>query len=284
MRLSRPSTEAPDLEEKPARKKRMRNRRLWVYGSLLAGVWAAYCWQPYEYDFIPRKAPSPNPPVDPDHEHLFAAGTRVLVVSAHPDDSEFYIGGLLSQLGKTAQIHQVICTDGDKGYYGPFTNADENRRVRHLEAQAAHRAWGGKGVEFLGHPDGRLRVTDELVNQLAEAMRRYQPDYVLAFDGDYPPRMSHQDHRRSGDATLLAAKKCGIPKWCLLFSTSAPNYAFDITDLWDRKKELMSNHKSQWTGEKFDRVTNMVASIAEEDGEKFGMSLAEGFRCLRIRP
>jgi LmbE family N-acetylglucosaminyl deacetylase len=271
-------------EEKQALRKKHRKRRLWVYGSLLAGLFAAYSWQPWEFDVVPRRLPNPNPPMNPDKEGLFAPGTKVLVITAHPDDSEFYIGGLLTKLGKTADIRQVICTDGDKGYYGPFTNADENRRVRRAEAREANRSWGGKGVEFLSHPDGRLRANDELIDQLAQTMRTFQPDYVLAFDGDFPPRFSHQDHRRAGDAALAAAKKSGVPKWCLLFSTIAPNFAFDITDLWDQKKLLLAVHKSQWTGERLERVSNMVAGFAEQDGEAFDMTLAEAFRCIRIRP
>jgi len=259
-------------------------RRAWVYGGLALGIYGAYLWQPWEYDFIPRTIPKPNPPVDPDRKRLFAKDTKILVVTAHPDDSEFYIGGALWQLRKTADIHQVICTDGDKAYYGIFTNADENRRIRKQEATAAHEAWGGKGIEFLGHPDGRLRANDELIDQLVAVMQRERPEYVLTFDGEFPPRLSHQDHRRAGDAALAAAKRSGIPKWCLLFSSIAPNFVVDIDGVWEDKKKLMANHRSQWTGEKFDRVTNLVASYAEEDGEKFGLGMGEGFRCVPIRP
>lgn len=275
----------PDSDEAKAQLKLKRmKRRAWVYGGLFIGFWGAYHWQPWEVDFIPRTIPNPNPKVDPDSKHLFAKGTKILVVTAHPDDSEFYIGGTLWQLRNSADMHQVICTDGDKAYYGIFTNADENRRVRKQEATAAHKAWGGKGLQFLGHPDGRLRVNDELIDQLVEVMKREQPEYVLTFDGDFPPRFSHQDHRRAGDAALLAAKKSGVPKWCLLFSTIAPNFVVDIEDVWDEKKTLLATHRSQWTGERFDRVTNMVASYAEEDGEKFDLGMGEGFRCVRIHP
>ncbi|AIE85317.1 LmbE family protein [Fimbriimonas ginsengisoli Gsoil 348] len=253
-----------------------------MYGGLLAGLFGAYSFQPYEFDFIPRKIPNPNPPVDPDKNRLFAPGTKILVITAHPDDSEFYIAGSLSQLGKTAEIQQVICTDGDKGYYGPFTDSAENRRVRRMEATQAHEAWHGKGITFLGHPDGRLRANDELVTQLVDAIEKFKPEYVLAFDGEYPPRFSHQDHRRSGDAALAACKRCGVPKWCLLFSTIAPNFAIDITDIWDQKVALLSIHKSQWA-QKMEGISGMVGALAEEDGTKFGLSLAEGYRCVKIR-
>jgi LmbE family N-acetylglucosaminyl deacetylase len=271
-------------EAKAALRAKRHKQRMWVYGGLLVGLYAAWVWQPYEYDFIPRRPPVPNPPVDPDKAILLAKGTKILVVTAHPDDSEFYIGGTLTQLGKTAEIHQIVCTDGDKSYYGPFSDPVENRIVRRKEAELAMQTWGGKEVLFLAHPDGRLRANDELVNQIADAIRRIKPDYVIAFDGAFPPRFSHQDHRRSGDAALAAAKLTGIPKWCLLFSTIAANFTVDITDDWDKKQALLAIHKSQFSGSHLQKVTNMVAGLAEEDGDKAGVTLGEGFRCVRIRP
>ncbi|HWA82929.1 MAG TPA: PIG-L family deacetylase, partial [Fimbriimonadaceae bacterium] len=122
-------------EELLLRKKRYRKRRIVVYGGLFVAAYVFWIWQPYEYQFFPRPIPKPNPPVDPDTKHLFSPGTKVLVVTAHPDDSAFFIGGFLTQLGRSgAEIHQTICTDGDKGYYWVFSQPSENRRERREEA------------------------------------------------------------------------------------------------------------------------------------------------------
>lgn len=270
-------------EAKRLLKLKRRKRRIWFYGGLATAAVAFYLWQPYAIDWIPRTAPSPNPPVDPGRARLFAPGTKILVVTAHPDDSEFYIGGSLLQLGKTAEIHQIVCTNGDKAYYGPFADSAENSRVRQIEAQKALEMWHGKEIEFFGLPDGRLVADEALVDRLVQEMERLRPDYVICFDNDYPPRMSHKDHRRTGEAALAAAKKCGVPKWCLLFSTIAPNFLLDITDLWDQKRELLAIHASQFHGEHLKRVENMVASLAEADGDHLGTALAEGFRVVKIR-
>jgi LmbE family N-acetylglucosaminyl deacetylase len=266
----------------PSVRRRHRNRRVAVYGTLIAALVGFWQWQPWEFDLIPRTPPNPNPRVDPDRARLFAPGTKILLVTAHPDDSEFYIGGVLTQLGKTAEIHQVICTDGDKGYY-PFEDHERNRRVRQAEARAAAEAWRGKGVTFLGYPDGRLRANEDAIRRMQREIERVRPEYVLAFDGEYPPRMSHQDHRRAGDIALEAARRSGIPKWALLFSSIAPNFVLDITDDWDRKRELLAIHKSQFHDERLERVTNMVASTAEQEGEIIGAALGEGFRCVRLK-
>jgi LmbE family N-acetylglucosaminyl deacetylase len=74
-----------------------------------------------------------------------------------------------------------------------------------------------------------------------------------------------------------------VGQWLMLFSTSAPNYVVDITDRWERKKELLAIHASQFSGERLEGVTNLVASRAEEDGDRIGVTHGEGFRCIPIR-
>src|SRR5471030_2111289 len=145
---------APTPEEIALRRKKLVRFRLWFYG-IFFGIIYGFLWiQPYEIDFIPRKLPTPNPMIDPDSKMLFARGTKVLVVTAHPDDSEFFAGGLLTKLDRSgAELHQVICTDGDKAYYLFFTDAENNRVVRRQEAAKAAAAWHAKSLELLGYPD-----------------------------------------------------------------------------------------------------------------------------------
>src|ERR1700753_350344 len=114
-----------------ANKRRSRRAGLLALG-LVGGMAAFYAYQPQRVDFFPTPAPSPKPRVDPDSAQLFRKGTRVAVVSAHPDDTEFFIGGTLTKLHEAGvKILIIVCTDGDKGYYPSFmTDADENRRVR----------------------------------------------------------------------------------------------------------------------------------------------------------
>ena len=73
----------------------------------------------------------------------------------------------------------MICTDGDKGYYWIFTNAERNRRVRQAEARAAAAAWNAKSVEFLGYPDRFLHANDEVVGRIEEAINKYRPEFIL---------------------------------------------------------------------------------------------------------
>ncbi|MBV6457993.1 MAG: hypothetical protein HONBIEJF_01114 [Fimbriimonadaceae bacterium] len=269
---------------KVARKKRNRKRRLFFYGGLLLAFWAFWAWQPWELDLIERSLPVPHPPVDPDSKRLFSPGTKIAVVVGHPDDAEFYIGGALTRLGRNSEITLIACTDGDKAYY-PFEDWETNRKVRRQEQTEATRIWGGKHVVFLGFPDGRLRVTKALEDSIAAQLERIKPDYVLSFDGEYPPRFSHQDHRRTGEAVAnVLNRRPDLCRWLMRFSTMTPNYVVDISDQWEAKRELLAIHKSQFFGERLRRVTNMVQNRAIEDGERIGVTYGEGFRCLRMSP
>jgi len=275
---------APTAEERTLRRKKEIKKRVWFYGILFALIYGGLWYQPYEIDVIPRKLPNPNPRIDPDSKDLFSKGVKVLVVTAHPDDSEFFIGGLLSKLSKTgAEMNQVICTDGDKGYYFFFTDAAKNRVTRREEALNASHAWNGKSVTFLGYPDRFLHANNEVVAKISDAIIKFRPQYILAFDGDYPPRTSHQDHRRSGDAVKIAVEKTHIAKWLMLFSTIAPNYVADITDYWESQKKLLQIHRSQFYGKHLGGVENMIEHSAEKDGELGGYEMGEGFRCIRLR-
>ncbi len=274
----------PTPEEKARRRKQAIKFRLWFYGTFFGLIYLALWYQPYEFDLVARKLPNPNPMVDPDTKKLYSRGTKILVVTAHPDDSEFFIGGMLSKLSRTgAEMHQVICTDGDKGYYWIFTDEERNRRVRRQEGRAAAAAWNAKSVEFLGYPDRFLHANDEVVGKIEEAIEKYRPEYILTFDGQYPPRASHQDHRRAGDATRIAAEHTHIAKWLMMFQTIAPNYVLDTTDLWEDQKKLLMIHKSQFYGKHLEGVENMVEAQAEKDGERAGFTLGEGLRCEKLR-
>lgn len=258
-----------------------------VYGALLGAIYGIFLWIPWEYDLFLRPKPTLNPLISPDIAKLKAKATRIVVITAHPDDSEFYLGGTLLELADGgAELYHLVVTDGDKGYY-PFEDAAKNRRIRHQEQRQASGMWKAKEIIFLGYADGRYQVTDKVVSDIRTNLERWKPDYVLAFDPDYPPRLSHRDHRRAGLATSLALrsmKPADSPTWLLQFSTASPNWFNDVTAFWDRRIELLKIHASQFSGDRLKFVGNMIEERALEDGEAVKGTYGEGFRCLRLKP
>lgn len=219
--------------------------------------------------------------MDPDSERLFSPGTRITIVTAHPDDTEFYMGATLARLRDSGAELSLICvTDGDKGYY-PFEDPDRNRRIRREEQRRASAMWGTRDVVFLSYPDGRLIDTAALRQDLAREIAKRNPDYLFLFDPLFPPRMSHGDHRRAGAATDAAADILGFTGWRLYFQTSASNFQVDATPYWEEKERLLAVHSSQFFGERLARIEGIVDGIARMEGEKLGVRLAEGFRVLR---
>jgi LmbE family N-acetylglucosaminyl deacetylase len=107
-----------------------------------------------------------------------------------------------------------------------------------------------------------------------------KPEWVFSFDGDYPPHVSHGDHRSAGQATAEAVRGAAA-KWLMLFATRAPNYTADVSDFEDAQKAYLSHHRSQFYGEKLERVAATVESEANEEGEKAGFTFGVAFRALR---
>lgn len=256
--------------------------RLGRIGFLTAGLLTIlYLWNPQKIELFPKAAPE-GPRVTPEEVGLFAR-RRAAVVFAHPDDAEFYISGTLLKLKASgARMLFVLTTDGGKAYYPPFTtDVEANRRVRR-EEQLESAAQYGAEVVFLDAPDGRYTPDATEQGKLLRALQAFDPEIVLTFDGEYPPRVQHRDHRNSGVATEAVVARTGA-EWLLRFSTHAPNLYVDTTGFWDERERLLAIHRSQFTAEKMPMIANMVRGMSEADGERAGTELAEGFRATRLR-
>jgi LmbE family N-acetylglucosaminyl deacetylase len=257
-------------------------RRIWFYTGLLLGIFALYFYQPQRYDFFPNPVPKDNPAVDPDAKTLFSKGAKVMIVTAHPDDTEFYLGGLLTKLAHSgAVVDEVVCTDGDKSYY-LVVDTRAMRSTRRAEQLKAANASNVHHVQFLAYPDGRLFPTTDVVKAIRDQILSSKPDYLLCFDPEYPPRAHHRDHLYSGAAAAEAVKGTSV-KWLMMFATRAANYTVDVSDEWDRQSELLAIHASQFHGERLEQIRNMVAYNAYNDGDRIGVAYGEGFRCVKLR-
>lgn len=256
-------------------------RRLQFYGGFLTATVGFYLYQPVRIDLFPAPPPVPNPSVDPDAGAMFAKGARVVLLTAHPDDSEYYAGGLVAKLHKTgAHMRLVVLTDGDKGFY-PWEDATANRKVRRREQREAAERWGAEEVRFLGFADGRLREDDETVGRAAKALQG--AEWVVSFDGAYPPKVAHGDHRAVGEIAERAARAAGA-RWLVRFATHSPNGAFDLTGFDLEHRALLDVHRSQFLGEKETKVWGTIFESGLTDGERIGKEYGLAFRASRLQP
>src|SRR4051812_8214825 len=111
-----------------------------------------------------------NPSRVPLDKGLFMADRidRALVVTAHPDDSEFGTGGTVAKLVKEGcEVTYVIVTNGNKGSGDRAMTPERLAAIRADEQRNAARTLGVARVEFLGHPDGEVEDTRDVRRDVA---------------------------------------------------------------------------------------------------------------------
>lgn len=191
---------------------------------------------------------------------------RALAVYAHPDDAEVSCGGTLARWAAGgAEVHLVVCTQGDKGSGDPHASPASVARERSEEVAAAAAVLGLAGHELLGLPDGELDDGVHVRSRIVAAVRRIRPDAVVCpdptavFFGD--TYVNHRDHRMAGWAVLDAVSPAaanphyfpaeGSPhsvSSIFLSGTLEPNVWVDVTDSVEAKISAVLCHRSQLGG------------------------------------
>jgi LmbE family N-acetylglucosaminyl deacetylase len=232
-------------------------------------------------------------------ELLDGVPDRVLAVYAHPDDPDVSCGGTLARWAAAgAEVHVLICTDGDKGTTDPELDPGTLARTRAAEAAEAARLLGIAGQHFLGYPDGELVDDAAFRATLVTWVRTLRPVTVLGpdptavfFGEDY---FNHRDHRTTGFALLDAlSPAAALPHYfpeagpayqvdtALLSGTLEATVWVDVTTTIEDKEAAVSCHRSQFAGE-VEWARRAVRERAQADGRQAGVAYAEGFRRLRL--
>ncbi|MEE9275716.1 MAG: PIG-L deacetylase family protein [bacterium] len=232
---------------------------------------------------------------------------RILVIAAHPDDTEFFTAGSAAKWVRAGRrVEYCISTSGEKGFTGEAGRAlstEERWAIREEEQRAAARIVGVETLTFLRHVDGELENTPALRRDLVRVIRRARPGLVIAED----PAMSaydsfygyHSDHRVIAqavfDALYPAAGNENYFPELIEEEGLAPfspkeayfGHAFhganvweDITETFDLKIRALACHKSQI--EDIDELTPILRDWAKRAGEGEGLACAEAFRSLKV--
>jgi LmbE family N-acetylglucosaminyl deacetylase len=225
--------------------------------------------------------------------------SRVLVVTAHPDDVDFGVAGSVATWTNAGiDVAYCVVTDGDAGGFDPAVPRSEIAGIRRTEQLAAAATVGVSDVTFLGYPDGRLVSSIELRRDISRVIRRVRPDRVVAPSPDRNWERiyaSHPDHLAAGDATVSAVypdsrNPFAHPEllaegyephtvgqlW--LMAASPRNRFVDVTDTFDKKIAALRCHVSQLPDPEGieDRIRSWLALSAREASLPEGR-LAEGF-------
>ena len=189
----------------------------------------------------------------------------VLALVPHPDDAEFYAGGLLAKLAaEGARVTIVVATDGRRG----SLEADSETLIaaRAEEMRRAAAVLGAEPPILLGYPDGELDTLPAgvLREQFIRAIRQLKPDVVVAED-PYAPFEPHPDHRAVAWAATEAINYAGLPlvhpehlaegltphlvveKYFYANVPTLTNKCIDISEHLSRKVAALAEHRSQMT-------------------------------------
>jgi bacillithiol biosynthesis deacetylase BshB1 len=223
----------------------------------------------------------------------------ILALAAHPDDVELSSAGTLIkaiQQGKKAGI--VDFTRGELGTRG-------TPEIRMQEAQAAATIMGLSARENLGFRDGFFKNDEEHQLEVVKAIRKYQPEIVLANAIDD----RHPDH---GRASFLSKEACFLaglamietvvdgvkqapwrPKAVYHYIQSiphTPDFIVDVSSVWETKINAIRAFKTQFHDPKSGepetyisspRFMKMVDSRGIHYGHEIGVEYGEGFTVER---
>ena len=193
--------------------------------------------------------------------------TRVLVVTAHPDDVDFGASGTVAGWVQAGiAVTYCVVTDGDAGGFDPDVPRSEIPTIRRAEQVAAAAAVGVTDVRFLGYRDGVLTVTHGLRRDISRVIRQVRPQRLLT---QTPERnweripATHPDHMAAGEATIQAVYPDarnpfahpsllddeGLDAWSVsevwLMGHHTQTHYVDITEQFPRKIEALTAHESQ---------------------------------------
>ena len=227
---------------------------------------------------------------------------RVMVVTAHPDDSEFGAGGTVARLVREGKhVTYCIVTNGNKGSGDRSMTPERLAKIRAEEQGNAARVLGVETVEFLGFPDCELENTRESRMAVTAQIRRHRPDLLIVQNPHRTKNLgaSHRDHRAAAGIALdcvypLARDHMAFPellaqglephkvKEVYLMWWDTPEIVMDITETMDLKLKALACHASQLKD--FAAVEKRVRERNAELGKAHGYAYAETFDQIIIEP
>lgn len=221
----------------------------------------------------------------------------VLVVGAHPDDTEFAAGGTIGLFRKHDQaVHYVVCTDGSKGTKDRALAPAELVTAREREQRAAADLLGVASVTFLRQVDGEFEATLACRTALARVIRQVRPRVLITHD-PWRPYQMHPDHRAAGFLTsdaFVAARDhlysrelfydeglepYDVPElW--FYAPAEADFFVDISETIDLKIQAIRCHVTQIRDP--DSIGERMRARAADVGARHGVAFAEEFKRLTI--
>jgi len=198
------------------------------------------------------------------------SGKSILVLTPHPDDETFAMGGTLAKLAANGNtINIVIFTNDNKGSQDLDMTRERLARIRRAEEEKSAEILGisKENLYWLGYEDGDLEYADPKVlrGEIARYIKLFKPDAVFTPDpGNVDVQWHKTDHRMaaniSQDAFIAAEWHLYYPQHYLdeglfpfnvpqiyYYYSQRPNYEIPITKKeFELKMKASAAHVSQF--------------------------------------
>ncbi len=230
---------------------------------------------------------------------------HILAIHAHPDDIETLAAGTIALLAEKG--HAVTIATMTAGDCGSITTGpEETARIRKREAAQAASLIGANYV-CAGFGDLAVFNDNASRRRTVELIRSVRPDLVLTgAPADY-----HPDHEATSLLVRDACFAASVPNYKtgpskvldaiphLYFmdpiegrdrdgNRIAPEFAIDVSRVFETKRRMLSCHQSQKSWEQkqhaIDDFTAAMEAWTKKRGRDFGVAYAEGFRQYRAHP
>lgn len=187
---------------------------------------------------------------------------RILIVAPHPDDESIGCGGLLSLYGKQCDV--VVITDGDNRKV-----VSDIADVREKEFIKAVSSVEVKDYKCLRIPERQIMQHKKRVSEID--FGKYEHVFV---PNRYDEHKDHVDvYKVIKNLVKKTAKLYEYEVWNPL---KKPNVYLDITDISDKKIQLIKIHESQI--KELDYI-GMIMGLNAYRGRSHGMGFAECYYC-----
>ena len=185
--------------------------------------------------------------------------TRIIVVTAHPDDVEIGCAGTLQKFfAEGADITSIITVrpsaEVRKGRDSTVVKdeLDESYNRSQWRLRVHNTAEHSNGRPNLVCDNNTMTDLAKLINDADIAILPNPEDY-------------HQDHRNTYQLALPLVRKCS-EIWCIHaypyneFYTTTPNLLVDISDTWSFKKDLLGCYPSYIDNDYIEKIrrTNLA--------------------------
>ncbi len=189
----------------------------------------------------------------------------LLAFGPHPDDLEIGLGGTIAR--HAAEGCSVGLCDMTAGEMG--TNGTVEERL--AEAEAACRVLGATWRENLRLPDRGIGKDPAHLDHAVAFIRRHRPRTIAA------PYWSdrHPDHIAASELLTEAAFNAGLRRYpvpgdpwkvdwiCYYFlnESGTPSFVVDVSDYYERKREALDCHASQFQAGKWTSETRLNSPL-----------------------